>query len=195
MQFNPTAYGPAVSAVLTHAPFNDLGPGKPVTAMRPTLEALLVEAIAAPHPLVNREFALGCLAGLWLRFDSLDDSHAISQEIDNPSGSYWHAIMHRREPDFGNAKYWFRRVGRHPIFEPLCSAARKLAADSPAGGASPGASAAVVLEEQSEWDPFGFVDLCQRAVKESSPLNALCKQIQLREWELLFDYCHARATR
>ena len=49
-----------------------------------------------------------CLAGVWLLHDYLDESHTISQRIDTPSGSFWHGIMHRREGDFSNAKYWFR---------------------------------------------------------------------------------------
>lgn len=53
-------------------------------------------------------------AGLWLYVDELDKSHTISQGIQDATGSFWHGIMHRREGDFGNSHYWFRRVGAHP---------------------------------------------------------------------------------
>lgn len=53
-------------------------------------------------------------AGLWLYVDELDRSHAISQNIHDATGSFWHGIMHRREGDFSNSHYWFHRVGAHP---------------------------------------------------------------------------------
>jgi hypothetical protein len=132
--------------------------------------------------------ARACLAGLWLRHDFLDESHALSQDIDTPTGSYWHGIMHRREPDYGNAKYWFRRVGRHPIFGALAAEACTLAA------AQPTIDVPRLLQAESDWDPFRFVDLCQQAAREKGPLESLCRAIQQREWELLFDYCFLQAV-
>ncbi len=61
-------------------------------------------------------------AGLWLYADELERSHRISQGLNDPLGAYWHAIMHRREGDFGNAKYWYRAAGTHPTlpdFDPF----------------------------------------------------------------------------
>ncbi len=49
-------------------------------------------------------------AGLWLYVDDLERSHQVSQNLQGPVGAYWHGIMHRREGDFSNAKYWFRRA-------------------------------------------------------------------------------------
>ena len=55
-------------------------------------------------------------AAIWLYVDDLEASHAISQGIHDSTGSMWHAIMHRREGDFSNAKYWLKLAGSHPAF-------------------------------------------------------------------------------
>lgn len=59
------------------------------------------------------------LAGLHLWNDDIDRCHRIAQAHEAAEGNYWHAILHRREPDYSNAKYWYRRVGKHPIFSGL----------------------------------------------------------------------------
>jgi hypothetical protein len=85
-----------------------------------------------------------------------------------------------------NSKYWFRRVGSHPVFEPLRVEAARLAADAP--------GPAVFLARQAAWDPFAFVDLCEASYDAKAPGHDLCRQVQRIEWELLFDYCYRRAV-
>jgi hypothetical protein len=180
------SYVSAIQDLLREDRLPALGPGSPAPGFRAALEQP-IEKLFAPAKIVQSDFAQCCLAGLWLYFDFLDQSHQISQDIDTVEGSYWHGILHRREPDFGNAKYWFRRVGRHPVFEPLCKSATDLAR---AAGAS---KAAGFLVEQTAWDPFAFIDLCETAT-QGKVNEMLCRRVQRREWDLLFDYCYRRAV-
>ncbi|MFO0841034.1 MAG: hypothetical protein U0797_01375 [Gemmataceae bacterium] len=167
----PNKYPPAVAELLEHLPLAPLGPGRPIEAVRPKLAALADESFGT-HSL-GRKMIAACRAGLWLAFDFLDESHAISQAIDTPEGSFWHAIMHRREPDAGNSKYWWRRVGGHPVLE-------RLVERSPALG-------------YSYSDPFTFVDFVERVRGTSSPQEEVAKLVQRLEWELLFHHCYQSA--
>lgn len=76
------------------------------------------------------------IAGLYLLNDDIHNCHIIAQEYETPDGNYWHAILHRREPDYWNSKYWYKRVGDHPVI-------REMKKGNP------------------EWDPFTFVDQCE----------------------------------
>lgn len=184
--FNPKQYGPAVANLLVPPRVCELGPRRPNHAARAALEKLRPEALFA-GPVTDKRMAAACLAGLWLYHDFLDESHALSQEIETPEGAYWHGILHRREPDYSNAKYWFHRVGNHAIFPALCAAAAE------AAKATHHDRPAEFLAAQPAWDPFRFVDLCQAVAAGESTSGALCRQVQRREWELLFDYCYRRA--
>ncbi len=188
MNFDPQTYGPAVADLLHHLAPETLGPGEPVTEARPQLAALTPQTLLAGRPLVDPQMAQACCAGLWLRHHFLDESHQISQEIHTPTGSLWHGIMHRREPDFSNAKYWFRQAGNHPTFAALQQQSRQLAAAH--AGLLPSAD---FLKRQTHWEPAAFVDLCELAIRSQSEDTGLCEQIQQTEWELLFDFCYQKA--
>jgi hypothetical protein len=184
--FDPTVYGPAIAELLREPRLAPLGPGRPNLALSAPLAALREETAFSPHRVRNWDMAGACQAGLYLYHDFLDESHTISQDLEMVEGSYWHALMHRREPDFSNSKYWFRRVGAHPVFAPLGREAALLAADGPVE--------AKFLTRQEGWDPFAFVDLCQASYVEKAPCHELCRQVQRVEWELLFDYCYRQAV-
>jgi hypothetical protein len=41
-----------------------------------------------------------------------DRAHAVAQDIDDASGAWVHAYLHRKEGDLGNAAYWYQRAGQ-----------------------------------------------------------------------------------
>lgn len=184
--FNSDAYGPAVAKLLREDRIAGLYPGTPAESMRGMLKALTVTDIFQGKSIQNDYMANACLAALWLYFDFLNETHSISQTIPSTTGSLLHGIMHRRETDYSNAKYWFRKVITHPIYDPLQKTAFELASTiekAPEQFSSP----------LKVWDPFLFTDLCEEHCGKDSPVETLCKQIQRREWELLFDYSYSHA--
>lgn len=53
------------------------------------------------------------LEALW--WDAKGDwerAHVVAQDIDDRTGSWIHAYLHRKEGDLGNAAYWYRRAGK-----------------------------------------------------------------------------------
>jgi hypothetical protein len=121
------------------------------------------------------------LAGLLLYLGCWEEAHNIAQDIPTAEGSYWHAIIHRMEPDAGNSGYWFRRVGRHAIFPDLQAQVQAIARQHPAAGY--GAS--------GDWDPFRFIDFCEQAnAQPGSESERAAIEIQQAEWELLMRWCH-----
>ena len=187
--FDPSRYGPVSAELLAAERRPAVGPGQPNVAARALLEAATVGRLFAHARVADREMAEACRSGLWLYHDFLDESHTISQGIGSTTGSYWHGIMHRREPDFGNAAYWFRRVGEHPIFERLLESSRAIALR--AGGIT---SDTRWLLEDKDWDPFALINLCQACHRRPGREHELCREICWAEWCLLFDYSYRMAV-
>ena len=181
MTFRPESYGPAFSRLLTETRTNPLDGGSPNTPVRSDLEALSVESGFAGQTVADPDMARCCVSAAWLYHNFLDESHTISQGIQTESGSYWHGIMHRREPDFSNAKYWFRKVGEHEVFDAVAGAARTAAFNAP--------KEAAFLGAQAGWDPYSFIDLCEATLGGRSETDSLCREVQQREFEILFDHC------
>ena len=46
-------------------------------------------------------------------------AHTIAQDIEDKTGSWIHAYLHRKEGDLGNAGYWYRRAGQTVAHDPL----------------------------------------------------------------------------
>ena len=50
----------------------------------------------------------------WAKKGDWEKSHSIAQEIEDVTGYWIHAHLHRAEGDFGNAAYWYERAGKPP---------------------------------------------------------------------------------
>jgi hypothetical protein len=181
LRFDPTAYGKHVETILSLD-----GAGERLMPLAITTcsseEARRILSASTPSALFpHARSAEAALSGLWLYFSCFEESHSISQDIETAEGSFWHGILHRQEPDAGNAAYWFRRVGAHPIFGELRDKAAEIVSAH---------AGAKQLKLTTTWDPFTFIDFCEHARKRpDSEDETAAREIQRAEWQLLFDYC------
>jgi hypothetical protein len=182
--FNPAAYGPEVARVLEMD-----GGGQslmPLTCAecsnaqaRQTLLKTIGKKMGGARLFPAVKDPAAAAAGLWLYFSCFEEAHDLVSESETPECELWHAILHRREPDSGNAAYWFRKVGKHPTFSPTARAADEILRRRPDAEFRLG-----------KWDPFAFIAFCERARDQpGSTQEVAAMEIQRAEWQILFDYC------
>jgi hypothetical protein len=177
MDFRAVDYGEEVARLLALDGAKE-GPGRRAMSLAGSDEACAqardeIQRQRAQDLFPGAKSPQGAMSGLYLYFSCLDEAHTVAQDLETPEGSFWHGIMHRREPDAQNAAYWFRHAGKHPIFPALRDEARRLRFDT-----------------GSEWDPFEFIEFCDSSrQRPGSEEEAIAKQVQLAEWQLLFAHC------
>ncbi len=161
----------------------ELGPGpragvEPEAVLNSKLEKLLKGSDLGE----DKQQLIRALVLLW--HDHLDPAHVLAQNSATADGALVHGIMHRREPDYGNAAYWFRRAGKHPVFRGLADAVGKFL--------HKGAEQALMAEliHGEEWDPFAFIKACEQSagVPRDRPRVKVLRDVQRIEFGSLLDW-------
>jgi hypothetical protein len=117
--------------------------------------------------------------GLLYAVDAIDAAHRFFQDESSDLGSYWHGMVHRREGDFDNARYWFRRAGRLAFFSELHSES---------------CSHSATMARQDQWDTYLLTGLCERVKFGEAESTAECVALQRAEFHAVFDYTWRKAV-
>ena len=128
------------------------------------------DAIVNDNTFLN--LANGCKTGIWLLHNYLEPAHEICQNEPTPEGSWWHAIVHRLEGDYWNSKYWYAKIGTHPVDSNIESRLKKLPESN------------LLSQLNRCWLPEEFVDLASSSEEQSA-----IRLVSLAEWTELFRYC------
>jgi hypothetical protein len=188
-----TEYPPLINEIVqkldARQPLPPLAPEKEWdTELTRQIQATSIADLFDGRALKDTSLANAVKSALLLWNDALDDSHDISQGVRSKTGSYWHGIMHRREPDYSNSKYWFARVGSHPIFPALRVRVLDILKAEPDQSAQL-ARYAEAIEQNDNWDAPQFIDWCQDAAGQADDeIEEFLQTVQVEEIKLLLDY-------
>jgi len=163
-----------------------------------------VEALFRKLSLVSMPNGHLVRGALFHKNDDLETAHEICQQIDRETGcaesSYWHGIIHRREPDFDNARGWFRKAEGLECNEALSQTVSSLlqqVIQQPDYGAAREIALVFLrhLQAQGTWDALYLVGLCERVQKDDDgDLRRLLEEIQEVEFDTLFDWTFRKAV-
>lgn len=134
-------------------------------------------------------------AALHLWNDDLNAAHELVQHLPSATGSALHGIVHRREGDYDNARYWFLRSGDHPAYHGLQSRAASMLADErlPAGTIG---QALATIREQGGWNPSLFTNAIEihetRTNGDDLAIHALLERLQQLELEAMLRFAGGR---
>ncbi len=171
--------------------------------LKPYLDRTDIGTLFQNTPLISEPYGQLVRGALYLKNDDLAVSHAIFQQVGRDERSattcYWHGIVHRREPDFNNARGWFQKaeglVAGPVLNQAICTLLQQ-AIQMPDYGKARDVALVFLrhLKNRETWDGLYFLNLCQRCNNENDEaLQRLLEDIQEKEFEVLFDWTFRQA--
>lgn len=130
-------------------------------------------ALSGGRAILRPEIFALVRGGLFYAIDAIHEAHKFFQDAPGDLGAYWHGMMHRREGDFDNARYWFRRAGALPCFAAMHRTAGEFSAD---------------MARQPSWDPYLLTGECERARFGAEENGVALALLQRAEFAGVFDY-------
>jgi ribosomal protein S27E len=135
--------------------------------------------------------AVRSLLYLWTGW--VGECEMFSQAAPQPERMYLSAICERHHGRFSESKAIFKELNGHPVFPPLAEFALQAtqhAVDPPLQRLRD------MLKIDSAWEPFLFCDALVQATlgKLRTAGDALIRQLQCREFELLLVHCYEQAV-
>lgn len=127
-------------------------------------------------------------SALYIYFDGFDEAHHLVDKVEGPIENWLHAIVHRREPDASNSKYWYQRVqAPEEVFHSIASQVVGFSlSDSILELEILGGK----MARAKTWLPEVFVDICER-FREKDPGSEAYRglaHIQEIEWRGLLEF-------
>ena len=173
----------ALKALLAGPGLPELGPG-PRAGVTPLTVLEESSAAAVKAGGIRGERAALARGAVLLWHDHFEESHSISQEIPGRDGSWLHGLLHRREPDYSNAAYWYQRVGQHPAFVELARRAGELVAAAGDGELQR------ALFHGSSWNARGFIDACEQCAGRpaTDARRRVLERIQAAEFAVFLEH-------
>ncbi len=188
-------YPPQIAQIVanldTRQPLPPLTPKEPwKRKLTETLQTMPLTNLLGNQTLKNSSLENTVKIGLLIWNDALDEAHRILQDINTKTGDYWHAIVHRREPDYENSKYWFNRVGNHPVYpflrKQMLDLLKKHSLES-----NELASYETTIQDGHNWEAAQFVDWCESVTQDSKvEVIHFLQRAQVEEIKILLDYSY-----
>jgi len=129
--------------------------------------------------------------------DDLEAAHELVQELRSATGSAMHGIVHRREGDYDNARYWFMRAGDHPAYHGLQSRAAAILESErmPAGTIG---QALTAMRSQGSWNPSLFANTIEihetRTNQDDDAIRLVLERLQMLELEAMLRFIGGRLS-